>query len=484
MARGQPGDPLPSGTIAAVALDRNDEAIVATWVDNAMNAFARAITGKPCCAGSVLRAVSIVVFAAVVCSALARPVSAAVDEFQEKVLYSFCSQHKCADGKYPSTLIDVNGLLYGTTASGGHSGCRPYGCGTVFSLNPATGTEKVLYSFCSRRKCADGETPSGGLIESNGTLYGTTFLGGHSFYGRGYGTAFALDPGTGAENVLYSFCSQYNCTDGSSPTSLLDVQGTLYGTTETGGTGFDGSSDYGTAFALDLKTGAERVLYSFCSQRNCPDGQNPDPALIEVNGLLYGVTIAGGASSCGNGSGCGTAFSLSPTGTETVIHSFGNGDDGKGPEASLVAVNGLLYGTTYGGGITGCTAFGCGTVFSIEPNTGVERVLYSFCSRKNCMDGANPFASLTVMSGTLFGTTYAGGSSGCGGGGCGTVFSIDPSTGAESVLYRFLGGSDGANPEFGLLDVNGRLYGETNAGGGTGCGGAGCGTVFVLTTKH
>src|SRR5437016_4939218 len=108
--------------------------------------------------------------------------------------------------------------------------CR-YGCGTVFSFDPTTGTEAVLYSFTGT---ADGEYPSGGLVLLNGILYGTTtYAGSGSYCVEGYpcGTAFSIDPATNAETTLYSFCNQPNCADGSSPNGdLLDVNGTLYGT--------------------------------------------------------------------------------------------------------------------------------------------------------------------------------------------------------------------------------------------------------------
>jgi uncharacterized repeat protein (TIGR03803 family) len=111
------------------------------------------------------------------------------------------------------------------------------------------------------------------------------------------------------------------------------------------------------------------VLYSFCSQQNCTDGQNPNPALIDVNGILYGVTIAGGTSNCD----CGTVFSLdSKTGTETVLHSFGDGADGQAPEASLIAVNGILYGTTENGGGQAVAA-GVAGQFSLSTRTPTKR---------------------------------------------------------------------------------------------------------------
>src|SRR5438132_2689482 len=105
---------------------------------------------------------------------------------------------------------------------------------------------------------------------------------------------------------------------------------------------------------------------------------------------------------------------------EKVLWSFGSGTDGQYPYASLINVNGTLYGTTSGGGSnTSCDlGNGCGTVFSLDPSTDVEKVLYSFCSQSNCTDGANPADSLINVKGTLYGTTVYGGSTGCSGYGC------------------------------------------------------------------
>jgi uncharacterized repeat protein (TIGR03803 family) len=109
-----------------------------------------------------------------------------------------------------------------------------------------------------------------------------------------------------------------------------------------------------------------------------------------------------------------------------------------------------------------------------------EGVIYSFGYGS---DGANPDSSLINIGGTLYGTTYQGGGSGCVGGyGCGTVFAVTTS-GTESMLYSFGGGSDGEYPDGALLDVGGTLYGTTVDGGGPGCGGSGCGTVFAVTTS-
>jgi uncharacterized repeat protein (TIGR03803 family) len=167
---------------------------------------------------------------------------------------------------------------------------------------------------------------------------------------------------------------------------------------------------------------------------------------------------------------------VTTTGTEKVLYSFlWDYSDGGYPRANLINVKGMLYGTTSSGG-----TMNYGTVFSIS-TAGAEKVLYSFHGGS---DGAYPLASLIELNGKLYGTTFYGGGSDCTGESCGTVFSIT-TTGAEDVLYRFQGYSDGAFPRGGLIVVNGLLYGTTyEGGGGMGCGERnGCGTVFGMTTS-
>ena len=117
-----------------------------------------------------------------------------------------------------------------------------------------------------------------------------------------------------------------------------------------------------------------KVVYNFTGGS---DGAQPYAGLIDVNGTLYGTTSQGGGSGCATTitSGCGTVFSITPSGQETVLHAFTGGSDGANPKAALIDVNGTLYGTTFHGGDTKCK--GCGTVFSITPS-GVEKVLHSF----------------------------------------------------------------------------------------------------------
>jgi uncharacterized repeat protein (TIGR03803 family) len=102
----------------------------------------------------------------------------------------------------------------------------------VLSSSLAEGAaEKTIYTFCHASVCPDGNTPSGGLVNVNGMLYGTTEYGGKGRDG-GYGVIFAVDPKTGKEIVEHKF----NKADGAAPLGgLVDVGGLLYGTTDGGG---------------------------------------------------------------------------------------------------------------------------------------------------------------------------------------------------------------------------------------------------------
>jgi len=334
------------------------------------------------------------------------------------------------------------------------------GNGVVYSIT-TTGATKVLYLFRGYQY-GDGFSPVEGLINVNGTLYGTTSAGGHC----NDGTVYSLST-TGRETVLHGFCYS---SGGNAAGGLIDVNGTFYGVTARGG-----SSDDGTVYSLSA-SGAYKVLYSF---KGGTDGVEPLGTLLNVNGTLYGVTFGGG-SSCDYGyHGCGTVYSVTTSGQETVLHSFSGSPDGALPEAGLIDVNGTLYGTTSAGGLP-CVGDGCGTVYSIT-TSGTENVLYRM---RGGSHGSSPEASLLEMNGTLYGTTSYGGHVTCGHGtyslSCGTVFSMTTGGKNERDLHKFRG-SDGATPDY-LTDVNNVLYGETYRGGyANTCGTNGCGTVFALT---
>jgi len=381
---------------------------------------------------------------------------------KEKVLHHF----DYANGAYPesSLTFDGAGNLYGTASGGG-----AHGDGVVFRLVPGQDggwTEQVLHDFNGR----NGANPTAALIfDREGNLYGTTSAGGdlRACDGIGCGVVFELTPGTGAnwtERMLHIFRGK----DGQLPSGLVfDSAGNLYGTTYVGGA-------YGDGCVFELSPGdngwAESVLYSFGGD----DGSGPAADVIfDASGNLYGTTAFGGVS------GAGTVFQLTPGAggvwTEAILHSFGP-MDGFNPYAALAFdPDGNLFGTTSKGG-----ARGEGTVFQLVPSgtgTWTEAVLYSFDLRH----GANPDANVTVSAvGNLYGTTVGSGS-----GSFGVVFQLVQQvdgTWTESVLHRFKGGLDGAEPYAGVvLDGGGNLYGTAIVGGAsTNCSG-GCGVVYVVT---
>ncbi len=131
--------------------------------------------------------------------------------------------------------------------------------------------------------------------------------------------------------------------------------------------------------------------------------------MIQVKNVLYGTTQSGGTY------GSGVAFSLSASGKEAVLHSFGSGADGIQPNG-LTFLNGTFYGTTGSGG-----ANGAGTIFSMTPS-GKEAVLQSLGD----VDGVFASSGLVAHKGVLYGTTFVGGDDNCQNYGCGTVFSYVP----------------------------------------------------------
>lgn len=310
------------------------------------------------------------------------------------------------------------------------------------------------------------------------------------------------------ESVLYGFTGT---PDGQSPqAALTNMNGTSYGTTAAGGTG--GTNGNGTVFT-STPSGGESVLYRFTGAAY-GDGAAPEAALTNVGGTLYGTTQIGGPQNIG------TVFKITTSGTETVLHSFTNTPDGAYPVGSLINVGGTLYGETAQGGAnnygavykikcrTTCTEsvlynfaggsdgeypyagltnvngtlygttagsgsnYSYGTVFKLT-TSGTETVLHSFAGAP---DGQTPQANLIRVGSSLYGTTYEGGADNLG-----TVFKVTTS-GTESVLYSFVGGTDGAYPlTAGLINVNGAIFGTTSEGGDTACGnGTGCGTVFLV----
>jgi uncharacterized repeat protein (TIGR03803 family) len=380
---------------------------------------------------------------------------------QESVLDSFNPKAAGPGQAFAGLISDAAGNLYGTTEFGGGGPCNnSLGCGTVFELSPTSGgawNQKVLYNFCPKTNCPDGAYPLAGLVfDAAGNLYGTTYRGGAYFWG----TVFELSPATGGswkEKVLHSFNQNGSDAYGPEAGLIFDAQGSLYGTTSSGGA-YGSEFNGGTVFELKPAGGGrwtETILHSF---GNGADGSEATAGLIfDAAGNLYSTTAQGGLY------GGGTAFELSPTTganwIEAILYNFGSGTDPQHPQGLVFDGAGNLY-TVAGNGL-----YGRGTVIELKPTLGggwTDTILYSF----NNTDGYGPNGAALIMdkSGNLYGTTYSGGAYNNG-----VAFGLTPSTGGdwtETVLHNFGRGQDGRNPSAPLLlNSSGKLYGTTVGGG-------------------
>jgi hypothetical protein len=368
-----------------------------------------------------------------------------------------------SDGAIPygGLTLDQAGNIYGTASAGGFTGnnCTAAGCGTVFKLtHRGSGwTFAPLYIFQGN---TDGVAPYAGVtIGPNGTLYGTTLLGGY-----GTGTLFNLSPpahatgnvlGGWTETVLYLFDN-----GASYPVYgkvIFDSAGNIYGTTYEGGLECTDGGNCGTVFKLTPSSGGwSKTGYAFPGGSS---GGNPlSGVVMDGSRNLYGTTSAASVTP--------VAYELIPSAsgwTEIVLHTFGYFDDPRG---------GVIFDGT--GGLFGTTVNGA--VYQLSPSGGqwTYNLLYNFSGP------SGPWSDVVRdASGNLYGTTCADGRFSHG-----SVFKLTPSQGGwtETDLYDFTGGSDGSCP-VGAVAINaaGDVYGTT-AAGGSGCSGnGGCGVVWQIT---
>jgi uncharacterized repeat protein (TIGR03803 family) len=283
-----------------------------------------------------------------------------------------------------------------------------------------------------------------------------------------------------SEKVLYNF----RPSTGWYPSAAIarDSAGNIYGTTIEGGANRQ-SCGGGEGCGNIFKispTGQQTILYTFTSSLR-GDGIGSNGVILDGGGNLYGSTQGGGSSEEG------TVFELTSSGSYSVLHTFTGGTkDGYEPGAVVVMDSaGNLYGSTVAGGGTGCSPNpGCGIIYKIT-SSGQETVLYRFTGGAG---GWVPDSTLMLDSaGDLYGTAAYGGSYTnlvCQPYGCGIVFKLDTS-GNFNVLYSFTGGADGTTPRAGLvMDASGNLYGDAGGGGDLSCGaGYGCGTVFEIDSS-
>jgi uncharacterized repeat protein (TIGR03803 family) len=253
-----------------------------------------------------------------------------------------------------------------------------------------------------------------------------------------------------AITILHSFTGAP--AEGSTPFGAPTLDGsTLYGITYDGG-----ASGWGTIYRLNTDGSGFQTLHSFTGAPG--DGSDANGPLMLSGSTLYGVTYTGGAS---NG---GTIFRINTDGTGyQLLHSFASSSDGAGP--ALMALDGsTLYGVTYTGG-----AGNFGTVYRINTDGTGFQVLHSFAGGSG--DGAYGIG-LTVVGGSLFGTTSQGG----GPNDAGVIFRMNNDGSGYTLLHAF-NGTDGENPCGSLTLYGSTLYGMTRQGGANGYG-----TIFRINT--
>ena len=383
-------------------------------------------------------------------------------DLPETVLHTFAGPSSDGANSLAGVEIASDGTEYGTTERGGTKNL-----GTIFKISP-TGVYSVLHNFGDGSVSNDGKYPTSLNIGPGGSINGMTIEGG----AYNYGTAFAVTP-TGTVTILHSFAGS---SDGANPYGGVTIgnDGEIYGVTS--GIADQSNNDYGTVFSMNTDGTQYAVQFRFTNANRGTDGENPDCTLtpgLTGDSALYGTTYSGGSADSG------TVFSVTPgsgdgSGTFKLLHTFGDGsvaNDGANPDRGRMQPDstGDFFSTTLYGGDSDN-----GTVWELTPS-GTETILHSFEGEG---DGANPEGTMTLASdGNYYGDTINDGAFGAG-----EVFSISKTGGTFSVVYDFNTAgdySDGANPYYGPAeDSNGNLIGTTFYGGDSESGG---GVVYEIT---
>jgi uncharacterized repeat protein (TIGR03803 family) len=365
--------------------------------------------------------------------------------------------------------------------------------GQMFTLRMSAQTFTNLYFFTAGFTNKDGAEPSGSLLLSGNTLYGSAGAGGTN----GTGSMYAImTNGVGFTNY-HSFSARTanslghaTNSDGAGPTGGFILSGSLlYGTAFAGGT-----NGNGTVFAVNTNGTGFTVLHYFSAGKTNAvglltnsEGATPYTGLILSGTNLYGTACYGGAN------GYGTVFALSTNGSVfTTLHTFtaltpvtSNNIDGANPYAGLLLSGSTLYGTTQFGG-TNAT----GTVFAINASGSGFTNLHNFAvaapnaaNHITNSDGANGRARLVLSGSTLFGTATFGGTNSYG-----TVFALQTNGTGFTIIHQFSNGAtnalfmltntDGAYPQGGVILSSSNLYGAAEYGGTLGLG-----TLFSLNTN-
>ena len=361
-----------------------------------------------------------------------------------------------ANGNKPmSGLVqDSNGDLFGTTAFGGASSE-----GTVFEItyngSAYSSTPTTLASFTGTNGTnppgTTGTNPIGNVVrDSAGNIFGAAGSGGTN----GDGTVWELAAGGNTITVLATFSS----STGENPGAGLieDSAGDLFGTTQFGGTGGNG-----TVYEVKAGSGVVTTLTSF----NGTNGQDPLGGLVmDGNGNLFGTTADGGANGEGAifelpyNSGSQTYGTIISLASFAAVNGSSENATGAGSRASLVMdSSGDLFGTAGSGGPTSA-----GTVFELPFSNGSYGAITAATATFNGTNGSHPTTPLIRdANGNLFGTTSAGGANGLG-----AIFEVPAGTGTVFTLASLTAATTGSTPAAGLLEnSSGDLFGTADQAG-------------------
>lgn len=363
-----------------------------------------------------------------------------------KVIHSFYIQ----DGHTTYGGVIQNGTkYYGVTYIGG-----AYGYGTIYEVT-AGGAHKIIKHL--NNYLGEGAYPLGGLVKGPGTdknMYGTTIGGGR----YGAGTIFKVST-SGKFTVLHHF----HPGEGYYPLSrlLVGADKNLYGTAYYGG-----PAGVGAIFCIDRAGKKFKVIHYFSG----PDGAYPSCTLAQdpVSKRLYGTAYQGGANSLG------TVYSLKPDGSDFMVlyHFYYDGGSGTYPNGyyphngPVILSGGFLYGLARYGGTSGN-----GVLFKTNVSTGATSAFFNF--NNGAGQGHDALGGLILEGGFFYGTCQQGGATGYG-----TIWKINATTAAFTLLKNFAPATDGSRPQAGvILGTDGQLYGTTLYDGADGYG-----TVFQQTT--
>ena len=296
------------------------------------------------------------------------------------------------DGEFPvgRLVMDKQGALYGLTSNGGGgNACAAWAfqpsCGVVFQLQPMNAAktvwrETVLYRFTGGR---GGGIPNGELAidPASGTLYGTTWYGGHNATTDCCGIVFRLtSPAQEGGDWRFTTLFRFSGADGSGPAGALALdKGVLYGATT-----FGGAFGHGAVFRLTPPASRDAPwINTTLHSTSFAEGDRLESGVTRAaDGTLYVVGHNGGNKTgampaCAQ-HGCGTVFKLVPPADPSgqwhyvSLHRF-SGADGAGPSTAVTLLGHHVFGATWAGGdLAACKFFflgtyGCGVVFDVGP---------------------------------------------------------------------------------------------------------------------